>query len=125
MSTAANLSQRQKHQYAQPAVQQNMMHENLHQIIAQVNVLSFNASNAGCGQGRFGGCGHTAGDVSAHEDMDMAPQVTQRETFLHPASAVVFPMDYHMVDPPTPRIRPIHLEAILTEALSCIAPRKL
>jgi hypothetical protein len=29
------------------------MHENMHQIIAQVNTLSFNQSNAG--RGRFGG----------------------------------------------------------------------
>jgi hypothetical protein len=44
-NTAANSSQRNKQQFAQLAMQQNMVHDNLHQIIAQVNALMFNASN--------------------------------------------------------------------------------
>jgi hypothetical protein len=42
---AANTSQNNNHQFSQLAMQQNMMHENLHQIITQVNALTFNASN--------------------------------------------------------------------------------
>jgi hypothetical protein len=46
-------------QFAQLALQQNMMHKNMHQIIVQVIVLSFYQSNAGCGcVGRYGGCSH-------------------------------------------------------------------
>jgi hypothetical protein len=52
-STAANLVQRSEQQFAHLTLQQNLMHENMHQIIAQVNVLSFYQSNAGWG--RLGG----------------------------------------------------------------------
>jgi hypothetical protein len=62
-STAANSIQCAEQQFAHLALQQNLIHENMHQIIAQVNVLSFNQSNAG--QGRLWGfdsgghgCGH-------------------------------------------------------------------
>jgi hypothetical protein len=48
-STTTNASQRAEQQFAHLASQQNMMHKNMHQIIAQVNALSFNQSNAGCG----------------------------------------------------------------------------
>ncbi len=48
-STISNASQRAEQQCAHLASQQNMMHENMHQIIAQVNALSFNQSNAGHG----------------------------------------------------------------------------
>jgi hypothetical protein len=62
-STAANLIQRTaEQQFGHLATQKNLMHENMHQIIAQINALSFNQSNAG--QGRLGvfdsghrGCG--------------------------------------------------------------------
>jgi hypothetical protein len=60
-STAVNLIQRAEQQFAHLALQQNLMHENMHQIIAQVNMLSFNQSNAGQGKlGVFesGGCEH-------------------------------------------------------------------
>ena len=46
----ANASQRVEQQFAHLASQQNMMHKNMHQIIAQVNAQSFNQSNAGCGR---------------------------------------------------------------------------
>jgi hypothetical protein len=46
---AANTSKCNKHQFAQLAMQQNMMHENLHQIIVQINPLTFNTSNKGRG----------------------------------------------------------------------------
>jgi hypothetical protein len=67
----------------------------------------------------------TPGDVSAREDVDVDPQLTQWATFLQPVAAAVFPMDSNPGGPPPPRIRLIHLEAILTEALYRIAPRKL
>jgi hypothetical protein len=50
--TAANSSQCNKQQFAQLAAQQNMMHENLHRIIAQVNALMLNASHQRRGTGR-------------------------------------------------------------------------
>jgi hypothetical protein len=40
------LLQQAEQQFAHLASQQNLMHENMHQIIAQVNALSFNQSNA-------------------------------------------------------------------------------
>jgi hypothetical protein len=67
VSSAANSSQRQEHQYAQLVLQQNMMHKNLQQIIAQVNTLSFNAGKAGCSSSRFGGFTHTRGCFSLGE----------------------------------------------------------
>ena len=65
-STTTNASQRAEQQFVHLAFQQNMMHKNMHQIIAQVNVLSFNQSDAGRGRiagtnfkGNGGhGCGH-------------------------------------------------------------------
>jgi hypothetical protein len=54
-STVANSSWRTEQQFFQLALQQNMMHENMHHIIVQVNMLSFNQSNAG--SGLFGGYG--------------------------------------------------------------------
>jgi hypothetical protein len=48
-STAANLIQRAEQQFGHLALQQNLRHENMHQIIAQVNALSFNQSSAGQG----------------------------------------------------------------------------
>ncbi len=41
-STMANASQHAEQQFAHLASQQNMMHKNMHQIIAQVSALSFN-----------------------------------------------------------------------------------
>jgi hypothetical protein len=49
VSTADNSSQSAEQQLAHLASQQNLMHENMHQIITQVNMLSFNQSNAGQG----------------------------------------------------------------------------
>jgi hypothetical protein len=54
-NTAANTSQRNQQQFAQLNTHQNMMHENLHQIIAQVSALTFNASNQGQGTVWFSG----------------------------------------------------------------------
>jgi hypothetical protein len=48
-STVATSSQHAEQQFAHLASQQNLMHEIMHQIIAQVNALSFNQSNAGRG----------------------------------------------------------------------------
>jgi hypothetical protein len=42
----ASTSQCAEQQFAHLVSQQNMMHENMHQIIAKVNALSFNQSNA-------------------------------------------------------------------------------
>jgi hypothetical protein len=50
-SIAATSSQHAEQQFAHLASQQNLMHENMHLIIAQVNALSFNKSDAG--RGRF------------------------------------------------------------------------
>jgi hypothetical protein len=63
-STAANFSQRQEQQYVQLALQQIIMYGNLHQIILQVNMLLFNASDTGCGRGGFGGRACTRGRSS-------------------------------------------------------------
>jgi hypothetical protein len=45
-STTTIASQCAEQQFVHLAFQQNMMHKNMHQIIAQVNALSFNQSNA-------------------------------------------------------------------------------
>ncbi len=50
-STAADNSQRQELQLAHLASQQNMMHENMHQLIAGLNAVAFNMSNEGHGVG--------------------------------------------------------------------------
>jgi hypothetical protein len=61
-STAANSSQHAEQQFAHLALQQNLMHENKHQIIAQFNALSFNQSNAGWGRlGSFNSSGRGRG----------------------------------------------------------------
>jgi hypothetical protein len=63
-STAANSSQCQDQQMAHIATVQNATHDTLHHVIAQLNTLSFNASDAGRGRyvshgyGRQG-CGRT------------------------------------------------------------------
>jgi hypothetical protein len=49
VSSTANASQRAEQQFAHLIPQQNMMHQNMHQIIAQVNALSFNQSDVGRG----------------------------------------------------------------------------
>jgi hypothetical protein len=49
-STTANATQHAEQQFVHLASQQNMMHENMHQIIAQVNALSFSQSDAGRGR---------------------------------------------------------------------------
>jgi hypothetical protein len=59
-SHTAKSSQCMVQQFVHLASQQNLLHENMHQIIAQVNTLSFNQSNAGSerlasnGNGRHG-----------------------------------------------------------------------
>ncbi len=50
-STAANNSQCQELQLAHLASQQNMMHENMHQLIAGLNAVTFNMSDKGRGVG--------------------------------------------------------------------------
>ncbi len=50
-NTAAKSRKLNKQQFAQLAMHQNIMHENLHQIIVQVNALTFNAGNQGQGTG--------------------------------------------------------------------------
>ncbi len=49
-SRVANLLQQAEQQFAHLASQQNLMHENMHQIIAQVKALSFDQSDAGHGR---------------------------------------------------------------------------
>jgi hypothetical protein len=44
---AANNSQCQELQLAHLASQQNMMHENMHQLFASLNAVAFNMSNKG------------------------------------------------------------------------------
>jgi hypothetical protein len=56
--TAANLSQQVEQQFAHLTSQQNLMHKNMHQIIVQVNALSFNHSNVR--HGRFTGNGNSS-----------------------------------------------------------------
>jgi hypothetical protein len=48
-STTANNSQRQEQQMAQIAAVQSATHETLHHIIAGMNALALNVSDAGCG----------------------------------------------------------------------------
>jgi hypothetical protein len=56
--TAADNSQCQELQLAHLASQQNMMHENMHQLIAGLNAVAFNMSDEGRGVGQFGGQGN-------------------------------------------------------------------
>ncbi len=61
-SIVANLLQWAKQQFAHLASQQNLMHENMHQIIVQVNSLSFNQSITGWGRlGSFNSGGRGRG----------------------------------------------------------------
>ncbi len=48
-TTAANSGQCTEQQFAHLASQKNLMHENMHWVIAQVNALGINQSNAGQG----------------------------------------------------------------------------
>ncbi len=60
-STVANTSQRHDQQMAHIASQQHLMHQNMHQIIATLNAVTFNVSNKGRSIGRYAGgqgCGH-------------------------------------------------------------------
>jgi hypothetical protein len=57
-NTAANTSIRQEQQMAYLAAQQQLMHENMHQLIAGLNAVIFNQSNAGQGTGRFSAHGY-------------------------------------------------------------------
>jgi hypothetical protein len=50
-STAANTSVRQEQQLAHLASQQNLMHENMHQLIDWLNAAVFNISDEGRGVG--------------------------------------------------------------------------
>jgi hypothetical protein len=50
---AANKSVQQKQQLAHLAAQQEMMHQNMHQLIARMNAVTFNQSNEGRGIGRL------------------------------------------------------------------------
>ncbi len=58
-STAATTNHHNVQQLATIEANQQATHSNLHQIIAQLNAVTFNASNAGWGQ--FGGRGHGCG----------------------------------------------------------------
>jgi hypothetical protein len=58
---AANSSQRHELQLAHPALQQNLMHENMHQLIAGLNAVAFNVSNKGRSVGQFNMCGNYGG----------------------------------------------------------------
>jgi hypothetical protein len=52
-STIANTSQRHDQQMAHIASQQDLMHQNIHQIIVALNAVTFNASNEGHGVGHY------------------------------------------------------------------------
>jgi hypothetical protein len=52
-STVANTSQRHDQQMAHIASQQDLMHQDMHQIIATLNAVVFNASNKGRSIGRY------------------------------------------------------------------------
>ena len=52
-STMANTSQHHNHQMVHIATQQDLMHQNMHQNIAQLNAVLFNVSNEGHGIGQF------------------------------------------------------------------------
>jgi hypothetical protein len=54
-STIANTSQRHDQQMAHIASQQDLMHQDMHQIIATLNAVVFNASNKGRCSGRYAG----------------------------------------------------------------------
>ncbi len=49
VSTTANSCQCQEQQLAHLAAQKNVMHENMHQLIAGMNAVAFNVSYVGCG----------------------------------------------------------------------------
>ncbi len=57
----ANSSQRHNHQMAHLALQQDLMHQNMHQIIAQLNTVLFNVSDKSRGISSCGGCGQACG----------------------------------------------------------------
>jgi hypothetical protein len=54
-STVANTSQCHDQQMAHIASQQDLMHQNMHQIIAALNAITFNANNKGRGIGSYAG----------------------------------------------------------------------
>jgi hypothetical protein len=54
-SIIANTSQRHDQQMAHIASQQDLMHQNIHQIIAALNAITFNANNKGRSIGRYAG----------------------------------------------------------------------
>ncbi len=60
-NTAANTSVRQEQQLAHLAAQQEMMHQNMDQLIAGMNVVIFNQSNEGRGVGHFPPRGYGSG----------------------------------------------------------------
>ncbi len=60
-NTAANTSMRQEQQLAHLMAQQNMMHKNMHQLIAGLNGVTFNQSDEGRGAGHFASRGLSRG----------------------------------------------------------------
>ncbi len=54
-SNVSNTSQRHDNQMAHIAAQQDLMHQNMHQIIAGFNAITFNVRNEGRGIGRYAG----------------------------------------------------------------------
>jgi hypothetical protein len=73
-SSMANASQCAGQQFAHLASQQNLMHKNMHQIIAQVNALSLNQSNVG--RGRVAGTNFegSVGHECGHRQCPCRPQ---------------------------------------------------
>jgi hypothetical protein len=61
VNTAANTSIRQEQQMAHLAAQQQLMHENMHQLIVGLNAVTFNQSDAGQGTGRYSTRGYGGG----------------------------------------------------------------
>jgi hypothetical protein len=54
-SNVSNTSQRHDNQLAHIAAQQDLMHQNMHQIITALNAVRFNVHNEGCGIRRYAG----------------------------------------------------------------------
>jgi hypothetical protein len=79
------LLQQVEQQFRHLASQQNLMHENMHQIIAQVNALSFDQSNAG--QGSLRSFNRTA--AAADKDVAGTSEVAHERQLMGAILAVV------------------------------------
>ncbi len=60
-NTSAKTSICQEQQMVHLMSQQQLMHENMHQLIAGLNAVNFNQSDGGCGIGCFGARRYSSG----------------------------------------------------------------